>query len=207
MVPIRVGMVERHSAVIEGLRSYFGRGSVVRLFHVYATVGAVLSGEVVDVVLLAAGIDTIADDLRELSAAGLPLVLYVGDLTNDQRQEVERAAVTVVNTSSPLRDVEDALLHVLGRPPRHRDDRIPRLSEREREALVLYAGGLPAKSVARRMDVSLGTAREYISRVRAKYEAVGRPAQTKLLLARRAEHDGFLQPGADGSATDRLTAD
>ena len=66
------------------------------------------------------------------------------------------------------------------------------LSEREREALRLYAANLPAKSVARRMGVSEGTVKVYLRRVRSKYQALNRPAATKLDLYRRAVEDGIV---------------
>lgn len=69
--------------------------------------------------------------------------------------------------------------------------RVP-LSEQELRALQLYASGLKMISVARQMNVSVYTAKEYISRVRAKYAAAGRPAQTKTALYREAMRDHLL---------------
>lgn len=70
----------------------------------------------------------------------------------------------------------------------------PHLSAREAEALRLYATGLPLKSVARRMEISVETAKEYLIRVRRKYTEVGRDAQTKTDLYIRAVEDGLLPP-------------
>ena len=72
------------------------------------------------------------------------------------------------------------------------DPERPELSERERRALTLYASGLKMQSVARLMDVKPATVKEYIERVRAKYAEVGRPAPTKVHLAKIAEQDGLL---------------
>jgi DNA-binding NarL/FixJ family response regulator len=69
---------------------------------------------------------------------------------------------------------------------------VPALSARESEALRLYARGLPLKSVAARMHVSQETAKDYLLRVRAKYDAVGRPAVTKIDLHTIALEDGYL---------------
>lgn len=68
----------------------------------------------------------------------------------------------------------------------------PRLSQQERCALQLYCTGYPLKSVARQMGVSTSTAKEYLDRVRGKYDAVGRPARTKTELANAARRDGLL---------------
>lgn len=68
----------------------------------------------------------------------------------------------------------------------------PRLSAQELRALRLYCAGFPLKSVARQMGVGPSTAKEYLDRVRAKYDAVGRPARTKTELANAARRDGLL---------------
>jgi DNA-binding NarL/FixJ family response regulator len=75
----------------------------------------------------------------------------------------------------------------------------PSLSPQEHRALVLYASGLTLDSVARRMEVRPGTVREYLARVRGKYESTGRQVRTKTDLYREAVRDGYLdgpEPGA-----------
>jgi two-component system, NarL family, uhpT operon response regulator UhpA len=68
----------------------------------------------------------------------------------------------------------------------------PALSPQELRTLVLYASGLPMKSVARRLGVSVHTAKGYIDRVRDKYTQAGRETRTKLDLHQRAVEDGLL---------------
>jgi len=70
----------------------------------------------------------------------------------------------------------------------------PGLSPREQDALRLYASGLKLTAVAHRMGISPHTAKEYLDRVRAKYEAVGRIARTRTELFAEAQRDGFLAP-------------
>jgi two-component system uhpT operon response regulator UhpA len=72
------------------------------------------------------------------------------------------------------------------------DETTPALSPQERRALVLYASGLPLKSVARQLDISVETAKTYLTRVREKYAHAGREARTKIALHRRAVEDGLL---------------
>lgn len=74
---------------------------------------------------------------------------------------------------------------------------IPDLSPRERDALRLYASGLKLAAVARRMEISPHTVKEYLDRVRAKYQQVGRPARTRTQLYAEASRDGLL--GSSGS--------
>ncbi len=69
---------------------------------------------------------------------------------------------------------------------------IPDLSPRELDALRLYASGLKLTAVAHRMGVSPHTAKEYLDRVRAKYETVGRRARTRTELYAAAREDGLL---------------
>ncbi len=68
----------------------------------------------------------------------------------------------------------------------------PQLSPQEMEALRLYATGMALKTVARKMEVSPETAKQYIERVRVKYRRAGREADTKIDLYRRAVEDGLL---------------
>lgn len=68
----------------------------------------------------------------------------------------------------------------------------PALSPQERRALVLYASGLPLKTVARQLDISVETAKTYLTRVRDKYAQAGREARTKIALHQRAVEDGLL---------------
>ena len=79
----------------------------------------------------------------------------------------------------------------------------PQLSSQEHRALVLYVSGLPLKSVAQRLGVGYETAKSYLERVRAKYEACGRAARTKVELRMRAEEDGLVAaPGGNGPGDD-----
>ncbi|WP_308120575.1 response regulator transcription factor [Streptomyces bambusae] len=67
----------------------------------------------------------------------------------------------------------------------------PRLSPREREILLDYASGLTLKSAARRAGITVHTAKDYLDRVKAKYQQAGRPAYTKVDLARRVREDSL----------------
>ena len=67
----------------------------------------------------------------------------------------------------------------------------PALSQQERTILVGYVSGLTLDAAARRAGVRPGTAKVYLRRVKEKYRRIGRPANTKLDLARRAQEDGL----------------
>lgn len=74
---------------------------------------------------------------------------------------------------------------------------VPTLSIQELTALRLYASGLKLDSVARRMNVSSSTAKEYLDRVRAKYAQAHRHVRSKSEMQRAAIEDGFLADGGD----------
>jgi tetratricopeptide (TPR) repeat protein len=64
-----------------------------------------------------------------------------------------------------------------------------RLSVREHALLTAYVSGMTLEEAARHIGVRPTTAKTYLRRVRAKYEAIGRPANTKVELARRVWED------------------
>lgn len=98
---------------------------------------------------------------------------------------------TLLGVIHALRDGEpwadrDTLIDVRASYPR------PRLSEREATALALYVSGLELQVVADRMGIKLASAKTFIDRIRDKYQAVGRPASSRLELHRAAVVDGTM---------------
>lgn len=73
------------------------------------------------------------------------------------------------------------------------DPERPNLSPQETKALRLYAAGGKIATIARTMDVSPYTVKEYLDRVRSKYAAIGRQARTRTELYVAADRDGFLE--------------
>ena len=83
-------------------------------------------------------------------------------------------------------DIAIALLSV--------DDEVTvNLSQKEREALALYASGMKLDAVALAMQISRSTASEYIQRARKKYTKLGINLPTKTDLYRQAQKDGLLK--------------
>jgi two-component system response regulator DevR len=73
------------------------------------------------------------------------------------------------------------------------------LSEQEQEVLRLFAAGLKAQSVASTMKIAVPTVEDYVRRIRSKYARIGRSADTKIDLYKRAIEDGFLPLPDSGS--------
>lgn len=73
-----------------------------------------------------------------------------------------------------------------------REFKLAKLSPREREVLSLYASGLALKQVATQLQITYGTAKTHIDRVRTKYADIGRPTSNRTELLIRAIEDGVL---------------
>ncbi len=161
-----------------------------------------------DVVLLDLRLDDGSrpgDNVRQLVAAGLHVVIYTaGFASRESHQALAAGALTVVSKNADPAELLDALREAatgntlptteMAQALETAENLGPTLSSREQEALRLYAANLPAKSVARRMNVSEGTVKVYLRRIRAKYAAMDRDAHTKLDLYHRAMEDGLIEP-------------
>ncbi|MBF6548841.1 DNA-binding response regulator [Nocardia brasiliensis] len=66
------------------------------------------------------------------------------------------------------------------------------MNAREREVLLTWIRADSKTLAAQRLYLSLGTVNTHITRIRAKYAAVGRTANTKAALVTRALQDGLL---------------
>lgn len=120
--------------------------------------------------------------IREVSRSGV-----LGIVRKSAAPEDIIAAVTAAAHGQPIVTTEWAA--ALDSDP---DLRSAPLTEREREVLTLYASGLPAKSVARRLNVTENTVDDHIRRIRAVYAQQRRPANTKVDLYQRGIEDGIL---------------
>lgn len=69
---------------------------------------------------------------------------------------------------------------------------VPALTEREIEVLRTWLMCDTKEAAGRLLYVSAATVNTHISRIRGKYEAVGRTAGTKALLLARALQDGLI---------------
>ncbi len=127
-----------------------------------------------------------------------------GFLLKDATPEELARAVRVVASGEALLapSVTSRLVRDLSSRPRRRvvdDARIARLTDREREVLVLVAGGLSNAELAERLVVSPATAKTHVSRILTKLGARDR-AQLVVL----AYEAGLVSPGG-GAARPPLT--
>jgi two-component system, NarL family, uhpT operon response regulator UhpA len=211
---IRVGIVDDHRLMLDALSSWLGSEAADISVEIAASTWPALVGDPrfpVDVVLLdldlgdgvpvgskivrlgtvgvaAVVVSTFADPrrVRECLAAGaLGFVPKSEDAT-----EIPRAIRAAAAGEGYVTPALAALLVAAEQDPHAEPP--PPLSQQERRALVLYASGLPLKSVAEHLDISTETAKTYLGRVRDKYAQAGREARTKIALHRRAVEDGLL---------------
>ncbi|MGU3293476.1 LuxR C-terminal-related transcriptional regulator [Williamsia sp. M5A3_1d] len=70
------------------------------------------------------------------------------------------------------------------------DDR-PALSRREVEVLLGWLAADSKAEAAERLYITASTVNTHLTRIRAKYTAVGRPARSKANLFARAIQDGY----------------
>lgn len=209
MTQLTVGLVEDHPAILRALTgeiaTAFPSARVDQARHasdLLATPGPY------DVVILDVQLhddSDPADNVRRLASRGWPVLLYTQETSARVVARCFRAgAKGIVGKSQDLEDLLEAVLIVADAQPYLSGDWaaalsteaavIPALAPREAEALRMYASGLPMKSVARRMGISPETVKDYLMRVRRRYEEVGRPATTKTELYVRAVEDGLVAP-------------
>ncbi|RZU77755.1 LuxR family two component transcriptional regulator [Micromonospora kangleipakensis] len=223
--PIGVAIVDDHPVVIDGVRAWLAAEPRLRVLAAGDDPDAVLrAAPEAEVVLLDLRLHgrMVIDKLAELSAAGRRVVVYSEHTDPDtmlaaldagavaflaKHEGREHCVATVLAAASDRPYVPPALAGAMVGNPR--PDR-PALSDKEREALLLWFQSMSKASVARRMRISEHTVKQYVDRARIKYTRAGRPAATKAALLARAIEDGLVRPEEIGiyrsqAATDRPT--
>ncbi len=209
--PYRVALVDDHEIVARGFADVFGSLPGIEVVATAATVSELLKSPAaangIDLAILdlrlADGSD-VARNVRRLRTAGAGVLAFTGgDDAPLMRAAARSGVLGVVLKSEPTAVLLDVVTRAaageviastewaaaLDGDPELVD---AGLSRREREVLSLYAAGAKAPLVAERTGVSESTVIDYIRRVRSKYERVGRTANTKVDLYKRALEDGIL---------------
>lgn len=207
--PVRLGAVDDHRLLLRGVAATMETVDDIELVATSGSVAGLLdTGATFDVVLLdlrLADGSTPVDNVASLLRRGVGVLVH----TLTELPSAARAATRAGAHGILERNVDEATLVDAIRTVARGETVVPdglvdsaesddgvKLSVRENQTLRLYASGLPAKSVARRMGISSGTVATNIKRIKAKYEASGRPAWTRMDLFRRAVEDGIIEPDA-----------
>jgi DNA-binding NarL/FixJ family response regulator len=210
--PIGVAVIDDHDVVIDGVRSWIAADPAQRVTVVLtgnSTAPLLPRPPDVDVVLLdleLAG-TLVLDQVVALSNAGHRVVVFSAHggpavvsaaleagacayLTKDEAREHCIDTLVAVATDRPYvtRSLAGGMLAD------------PRLSGREREALLLWFQGMDMAAVARRMTkpdgdtITKETVKQYIDRARVKYARAGRSVASRFALLARAIEDGLIRP-------------
>lgn len=203
---IRIAILDDHPLVREGLAALLRDAEPGRLAVAY--VGDDLAGALAcapDVVLLDIVMNDgvpLADKVAAcrahdaqvllLSATASPSLVLSGLRAGalgflPKTASVQEIREAVVDLSAGAVHLTTDLAAVLTADPQR-----PALSPQELKALRLYAAGSKIATIARRMEVSPYTVKEYLDRVRTKYAAIGQHARTRTELYAVADRDGFL---------------
>lgn len=205
-----IAIIDDHALVREGLVGTLSRRDDIQVVHVGECAADVLQLEPApDIVLLDLDLDGKAASAEEAAAmidrgSRVLVVSALGSpvLIRDMVRAGVSGFVPKRDTSESLLEAIDAVLNgEHWTPPDlaailandHAATR-PKLSERERRVLVLYASGLKMAAVARQLGISMHSAKTYLDRVRAKYAASGLRAGTKTELYQAAVRDGLIDP-------------
>jgi DNA-binding NarL/FixJ family response regulator len=209
---ITLGIVDDHQVLLDGLTAWIrARTDDVRVAVACTSWSRLLAsdGYPVDVVLLDLELGDVlpaAVKIATLRMAGVATVVVsttadpamvrecisAGALGFVPKREDASVILDAVRTAARGETYLSATVAAALLADDPRVETVPRLSEQERRVLVLYASGLPMKSVARRLDVGYETAKSYLGRVRDKYAECGREARSKIDLRRRAVEDGLI---------------
>lgn len=204
----RIGAIDDHDSVIEGLRAFLADSADMRLergAHSVSDLLEQLGSDRLDLVVLDLRLgdgSMPADNIDVLAGAGMSTLIYTsGDEPYLVREAAAAGTLGVVRKNATRAEVCAAIrAAALGSTVASMDwaaalDSDPHfvdLSPRLREVLELYASGGSGAHVARVTGLAPDTVNEYIERIRAKYREVHRDAPTKTDLYKRAVEDGWL---------------
>ena len=147
---------------------------------------------------------TPTDNIRELNELSIPVIIYTsGDEPVLVREAIAAGVLAIVRKSAPDGELIDAATAALDRIPRagldwasaldtDGDFVAEHLAPLEVRILSLYAMGAKSVTVARELGCTVPTVNTYVARIREKYRKVGRPADTRVDLFRRAAEDGLV---------------
>lgn len=202
-----VAIVEDHALVVAGLKDVVASRGDMRVTVVSDNLGDLVpQADEVDLALVDLGLPggfVAVEELREVINVGISVIVVTGFASPKLIHDLYMAGVIDVVSKA---DPPEVLSRALDKFSSGDDSMSPavaaavantsavdsKLSSREREVLALYGSGLTISAVARQLDVSDNTVKEYLKRIRLKLAEVGRPAPSQRDLYREAVREGLI---------------
>lgn len=211
--PARVAVVDDHELVAVAIGELIASHDELEFAGHAASVDALRqAGPCPDLVVLDLNLrdgSRPSGNVQRLTAWGAEVVVLTSAENPFLVREVSRSGVLgILRKSAPPQEILDCIARIARGEPVPTTEwavaldsdpelRAAPLTDREREVLALYASGLGAKAVARKLHVSENTVADHIRRIRTVYAQVSRPANTKVELYQRGLEDGILPlPGS-----------
>lgn len=209
--PWRVGYVEDSESTALGLKAIVEQVADLVWVGVAETVDEllVISGDL-DVVVLDLSLpdnSTPEDNVARLDALGIPVLVYTHGERVDLLRSAARAGVLgTIKKRAPAAAVQDAIRRVAqgqevldtqwaAALDRNDDDlRLANLTPREQEVLTMIGSGMSDKMISARLSIDVDTVKSHVKNIRHKYAKIGRNAENRALLGRRAVEDGHVSP-------------
>lgn len=204
----RVAIIEDHALVVAGLRDLINNHPQTELAFTSSDL-ADLIGRIneVDLAIVDLGLPAgwvAPADIRPIVAAGVKVVIVTGFASPKLVRDLYFAgAVDVVSKADPPETLSGALQRAIAGEETlsagvaaaiaNYSEGQALLSNREQQVLALYGSGIKINTVARKLEVSENTVKEYLKRIRFKLADAGRPAPTQRDLYREAIREGLIQ--------------
>ena len=145
-----------------------------------------------------------SENVRRLADSGAIVLVLTSGESPDLVRDVARADVAgVLRKSAPPAVIRDSIARALrgetvpspewaGAIESDPDLDAAKLSAQEAKVLRIFADGAKAEVVSSALGIARSTVDDYVRRIRTKYAAIGRPADSKIDLYKRAVEDGHL---------------
>ena len=200
-------VVDDHDIIAKGCRLVFEDAGMPWSVRWYASLRDVAWPDGRVLVILDLRLEdgsTTTQNLHEIERRGLPVIAYTSaESPILVREAIAGGVLAIVRKSGPSSDLVLAIQDALdGRPSASLDwaaaldadeDFVgDYLAPIEADVLAHYAEGEKSETVARILNLSKNTVNTYVARIRDKYRAAGRPADTRVDLFRRAAEDGLV---------------
>lgn len=144
------------------------------------------------------------DNIAVIGAVDVPVIIYTsGDDPHLVRRAIQAGALSIIRKATPPEQLVNAIQAasegqifpgIDWAAALDADDDFVQthLTPSEAQVLTRYAEGAASDAVARALGMSKSTVETYVTRIRNKYRSVGRPAENRVDLFRRAAEDGLI---------------